>query len=315
MEVDPTLRRHLEAVFRMLDLDRSGHIEQAEGIKIGQALGFTPPSLYWDQLAKLDADADGRVSMEEYVRGAAAMGAEGALRLKEELEVKLANAAVQAQRATAARLPEVLTALFDLLDASANGALSRTEVEGLVGVLRGAALDAAQSAGVAAFAAGLDSLFQHGLRPHVGRAEFGSYVPAGADARALASFVTMATEQLAEPAILQAGLDDAHLAAARADGGGGGVRASALDSPSKGDGRLRARFAEMDADGDGFLSREEVADLLLLEVDDAAFVELWAHADADGDGRVTFDEFVAAKHHFDAAEAAVDGQVAALLPE
>jgi Ca2+-binding EF-hand superfamily protein len=310
--IDPMVRRHLEAVFKMLDLDKSGYIEEEEGLKIGQTLGCNPPGAYWAELCKMcDSDGDGRVSMEEYVVASGAMSVEAALGLKEEMETKLSQLALQTHRMNAARLSPLLEGIFEVLDATSNGTLSRAELDGFVDVLSGQAMDAAQRAGIAGFSGGLDALFQNGLKTSLSVSEFAAYTPE-AEPTALSSFVTMASELLAEPDLLRAQLDEVHMASA----GRAGL-VSAIDGvPSKAETKLRARFQEFDVDGDGYLSKEEIGDLLLLdpESDAAELDALWAKADLDNDGKITFDEFAAAQAHFAAAELAMNASVDDLLP-
>ena len=86
---------HLTAVFKLLDIDGSGFIEEAEGMKVGKALGYSPVFEYWEELKKLDSDGDGKISLDEFLQGNAAMDAKKAVELKERMETKLANLAVQ----------------------------------------------------------------------------------------------------------------------------------------------------------------------------------------------------------------------------
>ena len=72
---------------------------------------------------------------------------------------------------------------------------------------------------------------------------------------------------------------------------------------------LAAKFKEADADGNGQLSKDELADLLL-GIDDAVIDDLWKQADVDGDGKVTFDEFIKAADAIEAAEAAANDDLA-----
>ena len=65
---------------------------------------------------------------------------------------------------------------------------------------------------------------------------------------------------------------------------------------------LEAKFKEMDGDGNGQLAKAEIADVLLLDEDDPILVELWKVADKDGDGSITWEEFVGAADAFDKAD-------------
>lgn len=60
---------------------------------------------------------------------------------------------------------------------------------------------------------------------------------------------------------------------------------------------LKAAFQAMDANGDGFVSKDELKSMLSSlgePVDDAVVDEMIAVADTNGDGKVDFNEFVAA---------------------
>ena len=58
---------------------------------------------------------------------------------------------------------------------------------------------------------------------------------------------------------------------------------------------LKKAFEMIDTDGNGFLDKEEIRKMLQgmdSDVDDAAVEEFLRNADQDGDGRVSFDEFI-----------------------
>ena len=60
---------------------------------------------------------------------------------------------------------------------------------------------------------------------------------------------------------------------------------------------LKAAFTAMDSNGDGFVSKDELKSMLSSlgePVDDAVINEMIAVADTNGDGKVDFNEFVAA---------------------
>jgi calmodulin len=60
---------------------------------------------------------------------------------------------------------------------------------------------------------------------------------------------------------------------------------------------LKAAFQAMDSNGDGFISKDELKSMLASlgePVDDAVINEMIALADTNGDGKVDFNEFVAA---------------------
>ena len=69
---------------------------------------------------------------------------------------------------------------------------------------------------------------------------------------------------------------------------------------------LEKKFQLLDADRNGTLSKEEVAEAMLMEECDKALEELWKAADVDGDGQVTLEEFVAAADAFDKADGEVE---------
>ena len=60
---------------------------------------------------------------------------------------------------------------------------------------------------------------------------------------------------------------------------------------------LKAAFQQMDANGDGYVTKDELKAMLSSlgePVDDAVVNEMMNVADVDGDGKVDFNEFVAA---------------------
>merc|ERR1712196_753718 len=71
---------------------------------------------------------------------------------------------------------------------------------------------------------------------------------------------------------------------------------------------LKAKFDAMDDDGNGMLSKAEIAEVMLVDEGDATLDAIWKKADADGDGKVTFDEFAAVA---DAIDNAMDEALAA----
>ena len=99
----------------------------------------------------------------------------------------------------------------------------------------------------------------------------------------------------AEPAAAEAGAAEAEAPAAKQPVLSESKRAS-----------LEKRFQLLDADRNGMLTKDEVAEAMLMEEGDAALEELWKAADADGDGQVSLAEFVAAADAFDKADADVD---------
>jgi Ca2+-binding EF-hand superfamily protein len=65
--------------------------------------------------------------------------------------------------------------------------------------------------------------------------------------------------------------------------------------------QLEAKFKGMDEDGNGMLSKSEIAEVMLVDETDPTLEAIWAKADADGDGKVTFEEFVAVADAIDEA--------------
>ena len=60
---------------------------------------------------------------------------------------------------------------------------------------------------------------------------------------------------------------------------------------------LKAAFSQMDANGDGYVTKDELKAMLAglgESVDEAVVNEMIALADTNGDGKVDFNEFVAA---------------------
>ena len=60
---------------------------------------------------------------------------------------------------------------------------------------------------------------------------------------------------------------------------------------------LKAAFSQMDANGDGYVTKDELKAMLAglgETVDEAVVNEMIALADTNGDGKVDFNEFVAA---------------------
>ena len=60
---------------------------------------------------------------------------------------------------------------------------------------------------------------------------------------------------------------------------------------------LKAAFQQMDANGDGFVTKDELKTMLSSlgePVEDSVVDEMMAVADINGDGKVDFNEFVAA---------------------
>ena len=158
--MDEATSNALNAVFTLLDEDGSDHIEEMEGLAIGKALGCINPAAYWADLAKMDADGDGKVSRDEYLRGMHGIELSRAQLLREELSIKLAARAVQGARApppkpklpSTASKAEIMAAHglssdefdeikadFDALDADGSGAVDAAEVRTLLAKERGGA--------------------------------------------------------------------------------------------------------------------------------------------------------------------------------
>ena len=121
--MDPEVRRHLEAGFKLLDADGSGFLEEAEGLAIGKFLGCAQPGQYWAELCKLDTDGDGRVSLEEYLACMAGLSAQAALMLKIDIDALRAKMAMRSPRVTAEerqepRVPKVAPEVAPTTDAT-----------------------------------------------------------------------------------------------------------------------------------------------------------------------------------------------------
>ena len=95
--MDTEALRHLEAAFRLLDVDGSGFIEEPEGLAIGRALGFTQPRTFWEELCKMDWNLDQRVSLEEFLDALKGLSSTAAMMLKIDLDARRAKFAIQAQ--------------------------------------------------------------------------------------------------------------------------------------------------------------------------------------------------------------------------
>jgi Ca2+-binding EF-hand superfamily protein len=91
---------------------------------------------------------------------------------------------------------------------------------------------------------------------------------------------------------------------------GGGVPAPDASSASRAD-ALRARFQELDLDGDGSLTYDELGELLL---SDGQLQALFNKADGDKSGTISFEEFSTAIDAFDKAEAEGEANMEDLLP-
>ena len=86
--------RHLTAGFHVLDVNGRGFIEEVEGLAIGKALGFLPPSQYWDELCC----GKKRVSLDDYLIAMSGMTATATLMLKIELEARHMKMAMSSSR-------------------------------------------------------------------------------------------------------------------------------------------------------------------------------------------------------------------------
>jgi Ca2+-binding EF-hand superfamily protein len=74
------------------------------------------------------------------------------------------------------------------------------------------------------------------------------------------------------------------------------------DATSFSDDTLREQFRILDVDQDGFVTADELATLLRAdgaEVSDEEIAEILQHADDNGDGRLSFEEFRAAMNMTD----------------
>jgi Ca2+-binding EF-hand superfamily protein len=340
----PDLVPILTKIFVLMDADGDDHIDEKEGLAIGRALGGTTGDAamqWWKSLLAADEDKSGTVELNEWLKfnanaykGKEVQGHKELMMMHDRLEESIGrrtqqkshHAAAAAAAASASARPagaapknfkSLVLAIFKAIDSSGDGSVSHVEMSAFVTLLHEQAQSEPQRAAARAFAAAVDGLYQGGLVPSLGAAQFGALsfgeieVGGGAghtivDAEAALAELTLPL--LEEPDLLQSMLDDIHLTA----GGGKAVTAAALDDAggSKTE-AMRQRFRRMDVDGDGSITRDELADMHL-EMSDDQVDELFSKADVDGSGLITFDEFVKAAHHFELAEqagldAALDG--------
>ena len=217
----------------VLDVDKSGFIEQREAGMVAKYLGLGGPgkdvtALWQDMLKDMDSDGDGKISRDEYVAFMAKkfeMYADGGVERATNLKQELADKKNQ------------------------------------------------QAHLLAAVEAELDDVEEMDLD--------GNVVAPAAPPAPPAPLAEVAEDAAKKPAIAPAKLKE-----------------------------LKALFERLDEDKSGQLSKDEIQDCLLL--DDETLASLWAKADTDGDGQVTFDEFVKAADAFEAAEAELDADMPGL---
>jgi len=77
---------------------------------------------------------------------------------------------------------------------------------------------------------------------------------------------------------------------------------------------LRSRFKELDTDGDGSLTKDELGDFHMM-LSDSQLESLFAAADQDGSGAISYEEFCNSIEAFDKAKADEANAVDDLLPE
>ena len=77
---------------------------------------------------------------------------------------------------------------------------------------------------------------------------------------------------------------------------------------------LRSRFKELDTDGDGALTKDELGDFHMM-LSDSQLESLFAAADQDGSGAISYEEFCNSIEAFDKAKADEANAVDDLLPE
>ena len=278
-----------DSLFAKADANGDGFIDSNELLLYLLGSG-AEPDLVSDLFAQIDTNKDGKISKDEW-RAAYDVGCLGG---SMPLTAKL------------------MARIFDAVDTTGNGAVSRTEAHGLTTLLSRQAEDDSQRKSVEAFVAALDDgLFRGGLVQRVTKAEWTAFRPSGGGGGpdTFAPFARLAAEAVREPDLLRASLDELHVESA----GGGPVRSEALDAAAGGRAdKLRSRFNALDADGSGYLSREEIEEMHLT-LSDAQIDDLMKQADVDADGKVSFDEFCKALDAFDRAEAAENDALA--LPE
>ena len=85
---DDELRTVLGQIFDLLDADKSGHIEEAEGLAIAHHMGSSDKVAFWESMIRdMDTDGDGKISKLEYIdfNVSSGMKLKGAQMLKTEL--------------------------------------------------------------------------------------------------------------------------------------------------------------------------------------------------------------------------------------
>jgi len=122
-----------EWIFDELDEDKSGFIEEKEGLLIAKYSGFHQAkiNLFWDKMkSDMDTDGDGRISKEEYVTWMSQnRKEEEVLALKETLAAKLA------QKKTIQALAEDFMAPDTAIVAAVTGAVEMVKMSALLPAL------------------------------------------------------------------------------------------------------------------------------------------------------------------------------------
>ena len=265
----------MASAFAIIDADGNGFITADELLQHLLAAGQEPETIA-ELFQTIDTSKDGKISLEEWT--AAMDGGQ----IAAELPLP----------------PGLLERIFGAIDTSGNGTLSRAEIEGFATLLGQTTADDAAQAAIAAFNGGLDELFRGGLDTSVPKATFVAYQPK-ADASLLEAFSQLASAALQDGEGLTTMLDELHIQ--RSNSGALGAGALDAGAPAKGVERMRKMFSEVDADGDGGISKQELADMWVM-LEQEQVDELFTKADTNNNGIISFDEFLAAAESFENAE-------------
>lgn len=274
-----------DVIFDLIDVDKSGTITSDELLQHQLAAGQDPSDVA-ELFKAMDTNGDGVVSREEF---AAAFGSV----------------------AGTALTPRLLGQIYDVIEASGNGSLSQKELFNFMAHLEMQARSDEQRSALKNVPEQVGKQFQDGLQASLSRDEWLKFAPGSVDALAIAIFAQLATEAMSEPELTKTSLDELHLQNA----GGGMVSSATLDADGVENGaKLRKRFSQMDTDGDGAVSKEEIGDMHL-SLSEEQLDQLFSKADTNGNGSISFDEFVKALADFDIAAEADLNALDDLLPE
>jgi len=278
----------MASAFDIIDADGNGFISPDELLQHLLAAGQEPETIS-ELFSRMDTSKDGRISREEWTAA-------------------LDNGSVSAGPALPAGL---LERIFSAIDTSGNGTLSRVEIEGFAALLLQTTTDGSAQAAVDAFTGGLDGLFRSGLDTSVDKATFVAWQPQ-AEAALLEAFSQLAAVSLQDGDVLATALDELHIQRSKS---GGALSAASLD----GEGtsalveRMRTMFKEVDVDGDGGITKEELGSMWVM-LEEEHVEELFTKADTNKNGLISFDEFLAAAESFEKAEKSGLAALDDLLP-